>query len=317
MVRLPQLARMSPVLRGTALILSLAAALPAQASRDRAAPFLQLGDTTEAPRGFVEMCAAAAGPLCADTASPGDPALVTAALATGSRTMPTVTPPAPSWTVDGCAVAAGTILRLPVLRPSGYVQIAAFGTPQDRGQDTGQDTGGWIDATSTCAPVPGNFVVAASVPAAFDAPSVLTPAVPVATPQPRDNRAARADRAMLSRINRYVNTHVWQRSDLDVYRQPEHWTRSGVGKGAAGDCEDIAIEKRLQLIAAGFPADRLSFAVVYSRESGLHTILVARTDAGDVVLDSRSGRVLPWSKIRYRWLAVQSQGDPMTWRAVA
>ncbi|HWK37089.1 transglutaminase-like cysteine peptidase [Sphingomonas sp.] len=80
------------------------------------------------------------------------------------------------------------------------------------------------------------------------------------------------------------------------------------------DCKDLAIEKRLRLIEAGFPADRLRVAVVYSRSAGLHILLVAQTDdRGEVVLDSRQDRIVRWDKARYRWLSVQSADDPMAW----
>lgn len=159
------------------------------------------------------------------------------------------------------------------------------------------------------------------LPAPFAAPVAppVTPAeveaAPEAAPEPAAEPAdPHAHFALLRSINRLVNDNVLQLSDRVTANSDEHWQRSGVGPQAAGDCEDLAIEKRLRLIEAGFPADRLRFAVVYSRAAGLHTLLVARTDdRGDVVLDSRQDRIVPWHKARYRWLSVQSTGDPMAW----
>lgn len=126
----------------------------------------------------------------------------------------------------------------------------------------------------------------------------------------------KADRALLKRINRYVNARVQQRTDAEIYGRDELWRRSGVGTAAKGDCEDIAIEKRFELTEAGFPRDRLSFAIVYSQQAGLHTVLVARMADGDVVLDSRNGFLVPWYKAPYSWISVQSTSDPMVWHTL-
>lgn len=135
--------------------------------------------------------------------------------------------------------------------------------------------------------------------------------------QPRMASANEADKqALLQRINRLVNGRVRQRTDLEIYGQAEVWRRSGIGKGAAGDCEDLAIEKRFELADAGFPADHLSFAVVYAHGIGLHTVLVAHLSSGDYVLDSRTPYVQPWADAPYRWIALQSTEDPMAWHAV-
>jgi predicted transglutaminase-like cysteine proteinase len=119
---------------------------------------------------------------------------------------------------------------------------------------------------------------------------------------------------LLKRINAYVNRHVRQRSDLDVYGLVEYWNRSGTGRAAEGDCEDIAIEKRAALVERGFPAAQLRFAVVYSTASGLHTVLIAATEDGDFVLDSRSAKFRRWNATPYRWLAAQDADR--IWRSV-
>jgi predicted transglutaminase-like cysteine proteinase len=118
-------------------------------------------------------------------------------------------------------------------------------------------------------------------------------------------------------VNSWVNGHVVQRTDIENYHVDELWRRSGIERGATGDCEDIAIEKRYQLVDAGFSPERLSFAVVYQRSTGFHTVLIARTTRGDHVLDSRSGFVTIWNKTPYSWISVQSTQDPMVWRTVA
>jgi predicted transglutaminase-like cysteine proteinase len=57
-----------------------------------------------------------------------------------------------------------------------------------------------------------------------------------------------------------------------------------------GDCEDIAIRKRRDLIEAGFPAEKLSVLVVPG-----HAMLLARTNSGDYLLDSASDRISTWN----------------------
>lgn len=121
----------------------------------------------------------------------------------------------------------------------------------------------------------------------------------------------------LRQVNRFVNTHVRQRYDRQVYGTAELWRASGTNPGASGDCEDIALEKRARLIGLGFEPDRLFLAVVYNRGVGLHTILLARTEHGDFILDSLAGRVTSWADSNYRWVTVQSPEDPNLWYAVA
>lgn len=118
---------------------------------------------------------------------------------------------------------------------------------------------------------------------------------------------------LLAHVNKHVNGHVRQQSDIATYGVGELWRPSGDGPRAAGDCEDLAIEKRLQLIAAHFPPENLFFAVVYGTNIGLHTVLIARLGNGDVVLDSRTPYIEPWTRSGYKWLAIEKPGDPQVW----
>lgn len=133
------------------------------------------------------------------------------------------------------------------------------------------------------------------------------------SPVPLDRQTQRREAKLLAAVNAGVNASVAQRPDQEVYGTGEYWTRSGTGPGARGDCEDIAIEKRVRLIAAGFAPDRLSFGVVFSRAAGLHVVLLARTGKGVMALDSRNHRIMAADKIRYRWLSVQDWREPSLW----
>jgi predicted transglutaminase-like cysteine proteinase len=134
---------------------------------------------------------------------------------------------------------------------------------------------------------------------------------------PDETETDKARLQLLKRIDGMVNAHVRQQSDRQIYGVGELWRPSGSGRNAVGDCEDLAIQKRLDLIDAGFPPERLFFAVVYRSGVGLHTVLVARLDAGDMVLDSRSRFVEPWQDTRYQWLIVERPGMPTQWNTAS
>jgi predicted transglutaminase-like cysteine proteinase len=116
---------------------------------------------------------------------------------------------------------------------------------------------------------------------------------------------------LAKRVNRSVNNAMTFRDD-----RTDRWERPSAGRKNAwlqGDCEDYAIEKRARLISAGFPADRLFYAVGYRRSVGLHAVLVARIDGRDLVLDNRTPWVRPYSEAPYTWVAHQSSLTPEKW----
>lgn len=117
-------------------------------------------------------------------------------------------------------------------------------------------------------------------------------------------------------VNNDVNRMAIQQTDDDLYGVGELWRRPAAGKHPAGDCEDLAIEKRMRLIEAGFPASRLFFGIAYHRNMGLHTVLVARLDDADYVLDNMTSHIRRWDQTPYTWLRAQSTQDPMQWLRV-
>lgn len=119
----------------------------------------------------------------------------------------------------------------------------------------------------------------------------------------------------IKHVNKQVNHAVIEMTDRDAMGVDEYWTRLGTSPHPVGDCEDIAIEKRIRLTEAGFPAARLFYAVAYVRGLGLHTILIARMADGDYVLDSLSPHIVKWQALTsYTWLRHQMPGQPMEWR---
>lgn len=122
--------------------------------------------------------------------------------------------------------------------------------------------------------------------------------------------------ATVKRVNSQVNRRVIQVSDRDARGVDEYWERPAPGKHPIGDCEDIAIEKRMTLVEGGFPPELLFLAVVFKQGFGLHTVLVARLPDGDRVLDSLSGHLRRWNETRYVWLRQQRADAPMEWHRI-
>jgi len=86
--------------------------------------------------------------------------------------------------------------------------------------------------------------------------------------------------------------------------------------GGYGDCSKYALEKRRELMAMGWPRQALLLTTAFTERDEGHLVLVVRTSAGDLVLDSRLAPVVDWSRLPYRWLARQSPVNPAEWVAV-
>ncbi len=121
---------------------------------------------------------------------------------------------------------------------------------------------------------------------------------------------------MLKAVNGKTNRDIYQASDIRAFGVGELWQRPA-GRYLVGDCEDIAIEKRIRLMEMGFPASNLFYAVVYHPVAGLHTVLIARMEAGDFVLDNITPHILHWSETRFSWLRQQTPGHPENWARIA
>ena len=84
----------------------------------------------------------------------------------------------------------------------------------------------------------------------------------------------------------------------------------------AGDCNDYAVTKRHELMARGWPSRALVLTEVEVPSGEHHLVLVARTDAGDFVLDNLVSAVRPVSRTPYRWVRAQSPRNPKFWSVV-
>ncbi|MBI4920461.1 MAG: transglutaminase-like cysteine peptidase [Devosia nanyangense] len=114
-------------------------------------------------------------------------------------------------------------------------------------------------------------------------------------------------------VNDDVNRRIVPETDQDLYNVAEFWSYPD----GRGDCEDFALEKRRQLLQAGWDASTLLMTVVRERNGNGHAVLMVRTDRGDLVLDNQDGRVRVWQDTPYEYIKRQSQTDAGKWVGLA
>ena len=137
-----------------------------------------------------------------------------------------------------------------------------------------------------------------------------------AAPAPQPTDPGFDDRAalrLLQTVNNEVNGSMLPDTRLLVNVADDWSPATPTVRGFVGDCKSFAAEKRRRLLAAGFPADRLFYAVVFREDLGLHALLMAHLDGGDYALDSRGPWVMRWYEAPYTYVQRQIAGDPMHW----
>ena len=125
-------------------------------------------------------------------------------------------------------------------------------------------------------------------------------------------RVVRLDAAAMETldiVNRAVNRAVMPATDMEIFGTLERWEYPRL----AGDCEDYVLEKRRMLVEAGWPASALPITVVRDEVGEGHAVLTVRTDRGDLVLDNKTDRILPWSETPYQFVKRQSVTDAAAW----
>jgi len=305
----------------------LLAAGPAVASE--AGPAMRLGAVEAPPRGFLELCSrqpehctAAAAPSATDL----DVLRQQASRAFFSLAFGRPLPDAPApreAPAAGPAIAAQSALTqsaltktFTALRPGsmsdaglgvGFGRVAPAPAPSAADAPAAADAA--ASALEAPAPVPAAAPVEALAAADLARPAVARVRAPEAAPVTLD----RADWRRVQRINREVNRAIRHREDSAVYGRPDQWA---LGEAGVGDCEDYALAKRAALIQAGVPARALSIALVETRRGESHAVLLIDTDKGALVLDNLSPWIRRWDQTPYTWIARQTPGDPLTWRAV-
>lgn len=132
---------------------------------------------------------------------------------------------------------------------------------------------------------------------------------------PADDAREPEAQVMIARaINAYVNQAMTYRSDREVWAVEDYWALPLSHYGIAyGDCEDYALEKRALLLAAGAHAHDVRLALVWSRMTGDHAVLLVRIDGVDYVLDNADMEMRPVYQTPYQWLAVQNGDSLLSW----
>ncbi len=113
-------------------------------------------------------------------------------------------------------------------------------------------------------------------------------------------------------INAAVNLAIKPATDEEVYGREEYWEYPKT----RGDCEDLVLLKRRDLIEQGWPVGALLITVVRQRNGEGHAVLTAETDRGDLILDSLQPRVLVWDQTDYQYVKRQSEFNSGQWVAI-
>lgn len=122
---------------------------------------------------------------------------------------------------------------------------------------------------------------------------------------------------LMSDTNLRVNAKVRGASDEALYGRANVWTLPASRDGAEfGDCKDIALQKRHDLLAAGVPSAAMAIALVRTPGGRSHAVLTVATERGDFVLDSLTPWVSPWKDLDYVWVERQDPQDPTRWLAL-
>jgi predicted transglutaminase-like cysteine proteinase len=101
-------------------------------------------------------------------------------------------------------------------------------------------------------------------------------------------------------VNRAVNAEIRRAPDPQLGGPEEFWSFPEAG---VGDCEDLALEKRRRLVAAGVPGAALTCAIVLHEVKLFpHAILAAETTRGTWVLDDLHDDVPCWDAVPYLYL---------------
>lgn len=133
------------------------------------------------------------------------------------------------------------------------------------------------------------------------------------TERPERTRLTSARLAELVRVQGTVNRDVAYRPDSYTFGRSDYWEYPFV----YGDCEDIALRKRRDLVRLGWPRENLSLALVALSDGRLHMVLVVATHLGDLVLDNLHRQVTVPARLGYRWLSRQSRHDESAWVTLA
>jgi predicted transglutaminase-like cysteine proteinase len=106
---------------------------------------------------------------------------------------------------------------------------------------------------------------------------------------------------LLEEVNTAVNSEIRFVIDKIQYNKEEFWAYPFSGMG---DCEDIALEKRLRLTKLGFPIGALRIAIVHNKAMlGSHALILVETTQGTFAMDRHNSQILLWYQLPYNFEA--------------
>jgi predicted transglutaminase-like cysteine proteinase len=197
------------------------------------------------------------------------------------------------------------------------VLLAAYGCASPTGITGSIDTQGTsVAAINAGAALPSGKVlpdsrIAAAVPAGFVSFCLRFPdQCMLSKDQPAIVTLSSAQWLELQEVNQAVNLAIKPMDDQRHYGRAEYWN---IPTDGFGDCEDYALTKRRDLMAAGFPAQALRIAVVLTWRGEAHAILTVATDHGDYVLDNLSNSIQNWDRTDYQWIERQDPSKAWGW----
>lgn len=177
-------------------------------------------------------------------------------------------------------------------------------------------TGGWagFHATSQASALQGTFISVGGqtlVPYGWvDFCARYTKECDGGPVQPLDINATPKALKLIEKINRWVNSNITAKSDLEQWGAVDRWDYPTNGMG---DCEDYVLLKRKMLIEEGFPRQALLVTVVKDEQGEGHAVLTVKTSKGEFVLDNLNDDVKRWDRTPYRFVKRQSQQDARIW----
>lgn len=117
----------------------------------------------------------------------------------------------------------------------------------------------------------------------------------------------------LVEVQMKVNAEVVYEDDQITYNQPEYWEIAQ----QVGDCEDYALRKLRELLARGWPIEKLRLAFCWVGTVGSnngHGVLIAEFENDLYVLDNRYEGVYAVPDIdEYVWHSCQEIGGSRRW----
>lgn len=111
-------------------------------------------------------------------------------------------------------------------------------------------------------------------------------------------------------INTLYNTMTAAINDRDHYGQYDFW----VPAIRVGDCEDIAMAKKLALHnELGIPMHQISIATAWTPDDEGHAVLLLHTTAGVKVLDNLTDDIMRWDATPLRFSAREHRRGNQGW----